>query len=135
MNTKPQLTLYYDGGCSLCMMEMQQLIDLNTDNKLLLVDLHSDGFAELYPHINIDKAMDILHGESADGEVLLGLDVTCAAWPLVNKHRWMKILRWPIIRHIADKVYLLFAKYRQPISNFLFPNAACQTCKLPSNKN
>jgi predicted DCC family thiol-disulfide oxidoreductase YuxK len=37
----------------------------------------------------------------------------------VGKHRWLAILRWPVIRHIADLCYLFFARHRQKISGLL----------------
>jgi len=124
------LTIFYDSQCPLCMTEMRLLESNNHDKRLKLIDLHDKNFSKQYPHINKSKAMNILHGELANGELLLGLDVTCKAWKLVDKHKWLVILRWPVIRVLADTIYLLFARYRNQISYLLSGKKTCNQCSL-----
>ena len=73
------LTIFYDSHCPLCMAEMIQLKDLDTQKKIKFADLHADDFCTLFPYIDRSKANLILHGELPSGEILLGLDVTCKA--------------------------------------------------------
>lgn len=113
------LTIYYDGKCPLCLKEMQHLQVADKNNRLKLIDLHSREYARHHSDIDKEQAMNILHGKY-DGKIIRGLDVTCTAWNLVEKHKWLSILRWPLIRYVADAAYLVFAKYRYPISRFLF---------------
>jgi predicted DCC family thiol-disulfide oxidoreductase YuxK len=81
--------------------------------------------------------MKILHAQNAAGEMIYGLDVTYAAGKTVGKHRWLKILRLPVIRIFADLAYKLFAKYRQPISRVLMPSTVCESdsCSIKNKKN
>ena len=92
------LTIYYDGHCPLCMKEIQLLKRHDNKKYIKFVDLHNDNFSKYYPQINSSEALQILHGQLNSGELLMGLDVTCKAWSLVGKHKWLVILRWPIIR-------------------------------------
>ena len=124
------LTIFYDGQCPLCMTEINQLKKLNHKSKLAFVNLHDEDFIQHYPHIDLVHAKRIIHGETDDGIILLGLDVTCTAWALVKKHRWLKLLRWPLVRNIADLVYLLFARYRHRISKLIMDKQACDQCKI-----
>ena len=124
------LTIYYDGHCPLCMQEMQLLKGYDNKKSILLVDLHYDNFSRDHPHINTSEAIRILHGQLDTGELLLGLDVTCKAWSLVGKHKWLAILRWPLIRTIADLIYRVFARYRSKISYLLTGNKTCNNCNL-----
>ena len=71
-----------------------------------------------------------LHAQNVNGDMLYGLDVTAVAWSLVGKYRFLKILRWPVIRSISDLVYKLFAKYRDSISLLLTGKRRCQQCKI-----
>ena len=128
------LTIFYDSQCPLCMTEMRLLEKNNHDKRLNLIDLHDDDFSKRHPYINKSKAMNILHGELDTGELLLGLDVTCKAWNLVGKHKWLMILRWPIIRILADVTYLFFARYRSQISYLIAGKRPCTQCSL-KNKN
>lgn len=112
------LTIYYDGNCPLCSLEMQKLKLHDKNNKIVLENLHQAHFDEMFPQINFNKAMSILHGEH-QGKVLLGLNVTHRAWTLVGKGFFVAPLQFPIIKQLSHLVYLLIAKYRHPISHFL----------------
>lgn len=120
------MIIFYDAGCPLCNAEMQQLKKADIQQKIALEDLNAADFDVRFPHIDKDRAMAILHAQTDAGEMIYGLDVTYAAWKTVGKHRWLKILRLPVIRIFADFGYTFFAKYRQPISRFLMPNTVCE---------
>ena len=130
-----QLTIFYDSQCPLCLAEMQQLKDYDDLGRLNFVNLNTVDFSQRYPHIDPDHANRILHGQLETGEILLGLDVTYRAWSLVGKHKWLALLRWPIIRRLADGLYLLFARYRYGISYLLTGQSRCTgNCALDNPK-
>lgn len=114
-----ELTIYYDGLCPLCKREMLQIKKRDSLNKINLVDINRIDFEHEYPHIDRAKANNILHGETPDGSLLLGLDVTHRAWSLVGYGKWVGLLRTPLVRPFADKAYLLFAKHRYTFSLLL----------------
>ncbi|MBQ4847264.1 DUF393 domain-containing protein [Pseudoalteromonas sp. MMG005] len=116
------MIIFYDGQCALCSREMNSLKKHDTNNRITLVDVHSDFFERHYGHLNKQSTLDILHGIDNDGTLLLGLDVTCRVWHLVGKFKWLQYLRKPPIKWVADKAYLLFAKHRVRLSTWLFPN-------------
>lgn len=119
------LSIFFDSHCPLCQMEMEQLKNHDDKQLIKLVDLHDEKFKQYYPHINIENAMNILHGELDTGEILYGLDVTCQAWQLVGKHKWLAILRWPIVSLFTDALYLFFAKHRNRISYLFTGKRSC----------
>jgi len=123
-----QLTIFYDSHCPLCLLEMQQLKTVDHEDRIQLVDLHADDLNKAYPYIDKDKAMKRLHGQLDSGEVLYGLDVTCQAWSLVGKHRWLVILRWPLIKPIADLAYRIFARHRDRIAFLITGKTRCNEC-------
>lgn len=138
-----QLRIYYDGLCPLCSKEIEMLKQLNTAGQLEFADLAQQDFIQRYPHIDPIRAYQVLHGETSDGTVITGLDVTCRAWQLVGKHRWLAVLRWPLIKPVADLFYRFFARHRQAISRLsekLFPAAltasrcdeSCRSSQLES---
>ncbi len=133
------LTIFYDGSCPLCSLEMDKLKRYDKDNLIALIDLHQEGFQTQYPNIDFDQAMRILHGQYK-GKLLLGLDVTHRAWTLVGAGFWVAPLAFPVIKQVAHLCYLIMAKYRQPISHFLYKHlgigkASCNqgTCYDRSN--
>lgn len=113
------LTIFFDGRCPLCTLEMQKLKLYDSEGLIELEDLHQETFQLHFPNIDKDKAMQILHGHY-QGKVLLGLDVTHRAWTLVGKGKLVAPLQFPGIKQVAHVGYLLLAKYRQPISRCLY---------------
>lgn len=122
------LTIFYDGFCPLCTAEMDTLRKLDKQKQLTLEDIHAEDFEQKFPHIDPIEADRVLHGQLANGQVIKGLEVTCLAWKLVGKHKWMQVLRWPVVRPIADASYLFFARYRHQISSFVSGKPRCETC-------
>ena len=113
------LTIFYDGNCPLCTLEMQKLKGYDTKKLIVLENLHQDNFQNRFPNININKALKILHGQY-QGKILFALDVTHRAWTLVGRGAFVAPLQLPIIKQLAHGGYLLLAKYRQPISQCLY---------------
>ncbi|MDX2321298.1 MAG: DUF393 domain-containing protein [Moritella sp.] len=135
------LTIFYDGNCPLCSLEMQKLKRHDDRNLIVLVNLHQTGFKQTYPQIDFDNAMDILHGQYQNN-ILLGLDVTHRAWTLVGRGALVAPLQFPIVKQLAHRAYLVLAKYRRPISNFIYQRfgigvTPCDqgTCYEKSNRN
>ncbi len=124
------LTIFYDGSCPLCTLEMDRLKRHDKHDRIKLVNLHQENFSIDYPDIDIEKAMHILHGIYR-GKTLFALDVTHRAWTLVGKGFLVAPLSLPVVRQIAHQGYLFLAKYRQPISQCLYQRfgIGIQTCE------
>lgn len=123
------LTIFYDSHCPLCSAEINQLRAHDNDKKLLLEDINAVDFIQRYPYIDKIEANKLLHGQLSNGELIYGLDVTCLAWKTVGKHRWLAILRWPVIRWFADTSYRFFARHRNTISTLLMGRNTSLNCK------
>ncbi len=111
------LRLFYDGACPLCVAEMGRLRRRDTQGRLAFEDIQQPDFGAHFPHIDPVAARERLHGELADGTLLLGLDATCYAWGLVG-HSWLSFLRWPLLRRVADGLYLTVARHRYRLSRW-----------------
>ena len=125
-----ELTIFYDGGCPLCVSEMRHLYRLDSKHKIALQDIHAEGFAQRFPHIDPVRADQMLHGQLAGGEMIYALDVTYTAWTLVGKRHWVAVLRWPVIKQVSHWVYLFFAKHRSRISTLLTGSDRCEVCDI-----
>lgn len=132
MNTKksPQLTIFYDGGCPLCAIEMRHLQRLNRDGRLGFEDIMAADFNDRFPALEWQALNDRIHAMQADGSMLIGLDVTYEAWRLVGRGWLYAPLRWPLVKPVADRLYLWFAKHRYRISFWLTGQKRCQQCEL-----
>ena len=125
-----ELTIFYDGGCPLCVSEMRHLSQLDREQKIRLENIYADDFSQRFPHINQQQADRILHGQLASGELIYALDVTYEAWSLVGKRHWVAPLRWPLVKQVAHLFYLVFARYRAPISKLLTGSDRCDVCSI-----
>lgn len=113
------LTIFYDGRCPLCSLEMEKLKRQDRYNKINLENLHQEDFAEHFPDIDFNQAMKVLHAKY-QGKILRGLEVTHRAWTIVGKGVYVAPLKFPVIKQIANLSYKVLAKYRHPISNCLY---------------
>ncbi|RTE86928.1 thiol-disulfide oxidoreductase DCC family protein [Aliidiomarina sp. B3213] len=125
----PQLIIFYDGQCPLCVREMTQLKLKDEAQRIQFEDILATDFSERFPRVNINDANRILHGLE-NGEMLYGLDVTHRAWSLVGKGWMTAPLRWPLLRWFADKAYMFFARHRYTFSKIFTGKARCERCQL-----
>ena len=128
--SKPKLTIFYDGGCPLCVSEMRHLCRLDSAQNIALEDIHAEGFAQRFRYIDLVRADQILHGQLANGEMIYALDVPYEAWALVGKRHWVAVLRWPVVKQVSHWVYLFFAKHRSRISKLLTGSERCEVCEI-----
>lgn len=123
-----ELTVFYDAECPLCVSEINYLQANNHSNKVAFVDLNDEAFHHQYPQINPIRAQQVIHGQLPWGQIITGLDVTCMAWRLVGKGKFISILRWPIISFFADIGYRFFAANRHLISRYYYQWFVCSKC-------
>ena len=124
------LTLFFDSYCPLCVAEMNQLEALDVKGSLRFEDIHAEDFVNRFPHIDPKAADEKLHAEYADGQLILGLDVTCQAWSSVGKKTWLVVLRWPVIRWFANMAYWVFARNRYSLSYLFTGVRRCERCSI-----
>ncbi|MDG0969848.1 MAG: DUF393 domain-containing protein [Porticoccaceae bacterium] len=129
-----ELTLFFDGGCPLCAAEIDQLRKRDRLQKIAFEDIFAVGFTNRFPHISQAEADRILHGELSDGRLIFGLDVTCLAWTLVGKSRWVRLLRWPVVKPVSDLLYTFFARHRHHISRLIMGRRRCDGCAVKGQK-
>ena len=117
----PELTLYYDGQCPLCVAEVDFLQSRNAAGQLAFVDITQAGFAEAGHNISCEAAMAQIHGRTADGQVLVGVPVFAVAYKLAQLPllSWLLSRRW--LMPLLQPTYVLFAKHRQAISRQVGP--------------
>jgi predicted DCC family thiol-disulfide oxidoreductase YuxK len=103
-------TLYFDGTCPLCSKEIALLKKLSK-NTVVFADIQNLSFDNPATPSQ-ESLLRRLHLKRASGEWLIGLDANVAVWSHTSYGFLFKILRWPIIRNIADKVYANWADKR-----------------------
>lgn len=128
------LTIFYDGYCPLCLLEMNKLKELDVNNRIVFEDIQQPSFSVEYPDLDWSSLNARIHGYLADGSLISGLDVTYMAWKLVGKGWVYAPLRWPVISWFADIAYNIFAKHRYRISYLLTGKKRCVPCEKIASK-
>ncbi|TRN24677.1 thiol-disulfide oxidoreductase DCC family protein [Vibrio furnissii] len=119
-----QITIFFDGRCPLCFREMCALKQQDVHNCITLIDIHSPDMAD-YPAIDLEEAQRILLAYDAQGRLVRGLDTLHLAWSLVGKPWLYALTRWSLIRPLADRAYLWFARHRDTLSGWLTGQRRC----------
>jgi predicted DCC family thiol-disulfide oxidoreductase YuxK len=121
MDAQYPLTLFYDGQCAVCSLEMDHLRERNHDGRLLFVDMAAEGF-DPAPFGATHAEMDaLIHGLRADGTMLRGVEVLRLAYEAVGLGALWQPTRWGPLRPLADAGYRVFARHRRTVSRVAAP--------------
>lgn len=117
--SEAKLRLLYDGDCPICAFEMRRLRSLDRKSRLAYEDIAEPGFDAARYHTTRDALMGRMHAVAADGKLLIGMDAIRAAYTAVGLGWLLAPTRLPLLRPIADRAYLAFARNRYAISRWL----------------
>jgi len=106
------LTLYYESACPLCQAEMRNLMLRNTKGLLRFVDISAPGFHDVPPGTTRDELMSLMHGLTADGHLLRGVEVFRLAYSAVGIPQVRAITSLPLVAPLSEKLYALLARNR-----------------------
>jgi predicted DCC family thiol-disulfide oxidoreductase YuxK len=133
MRLTPELTLYFDGYCPFCSAEMQRLRRWDTAGRLGFVDISTPNFDPAPLSVDLAALDRELHGMTAAGSLLVGIDSMLAAYTLVGRGWLVMPLRVPLLRPLLARFYLWFARNRYRFSHWMGyrPVSQCEsgTCK------
>lgn len=100
-------TLFFDAQCPICSAEVNSLKE-QADSSLSFVDIHEIDESE-------DKAtlFNELHVQRADGTWAVGLEANILAWQHTRWRSLVSVLKWPVIRPIANLGYRVWLRWYQ----------------------
>jgi predicted DCC family thiol-disulfide oxidoreductase YuxK len=115
------LTVFYDGECPLCALEMDFLRRRDRCDRLKLIDMSAPGFdASRYGLVHGDLDA-IIHALRPDGTVLRGMDVLRSAYAAAGRGWLLRATGWRLLKPGFDAAYRGFARRRHAISRTLAP--------------
>jgi predicted DCC family thiol-disulfide oxidoreductase YuxK len=109
----PELSVLYDGHCSLCSASAARLRRKDRRGRLELLDLHDPSVLARFPELDLGEAMRLMMAVDQHGHVFAGVD----AWARIGSELpgWKSfawILRVPGIHLVARGVYSVVARNR-----------------------
>ncbi|MBX3604285.1 MAG: DUF393 domain-containing protein [Piscinibacter sp.] len=115
------LTLYYDGACPVCALEMEHLRERSSDGRLVFIDIAAPDFDAASLGLDLAALRAQIHGRCADGRWLTGLATLREAYAAAGLGAWLAPTGWRPLRPAADALYRGFARHRQAISRAARP--------------
>ena len=129
--TKAKLTLLFDGGCPLCLREVKFLRSRDKLNNIKFVDIDSTDYQpNLYSGISYRDAMNRIHAIKESGEILRDVSVFREAYQLIGLGWIYAPTKWPLLGHLVNQLYKLWAKWRLPLTRRQSLEQLCKTRDL-----
>jgi predicted DCC family thiol-disulfide oxidoreductase YuxK len=131
-----ELTLLFDGGCPLCLREVNSLRRRDAGaGRLAFVDVNDPAYdPSRHGGITYANAMGRMHALRADGTVIRDVEVFRQAYTLVNLGWLYAPTGWPLLRPLVDALYGLWARWRLAITGRPSLEVLCrERCAIPSS--
>ena len=106
------IEVFYDGDCPLCIKEINLLRWLDKNNKILFTNIADKDFDPSSTGLSWNQLMDKIHGRLPDGSIIEGVEVFRKLYDAVGFNWLVALTRLPIISHVLDWSYNVFAKNR-----------------------
>ncbi len=135
MSLAHEFILFYDGHCPICRREVAWLASRNKQGKLVLQDIHQAEFDPALYGKSLDELMAEIHGVYADGRLIKGVEVFCAAYSAVGLEWLVAPMRWPWLAPLFDSLYARFARHRLRLGGLMGAKGCRDAgCRLRSNR-
>lgn len=108
----PEVEVFFDGECPLCMREIRLLRRLDRRNAILFTDIARPGFDPSPLGLSFADLMDRIRGRLPDGTLIEGVEVFRRLYAAVGFRRLAAFTRLPAIALLLDAAYSLFARNR-----------------------
>ena len=122
----PELTVLYDGSCSLCRASVARLRRFNTRGRIETLDLHDPSARQRFPQIDREAALRWMQAVDSRGRVWSGAEAWAQIGLLLpgwNLLAWLLLV--PGIRWLAAKVYAWIARNRYRWNSALCEDGTC----------
>lgn len=126
-STPFELEVFYDGGCPLCLREINMLRRWDRRHKIRFTDIDAADFQTLEVGKSYDELMARMHGRLADGTWIRGVEVFRRLYTAVGFGPLVFLSRLPVISQTLDLGYVLFAKNRLRLTG----RCSSTTCAVP----
>ena len=113
------LNLLYDGKCSVCQWEVENLMSLGGKGRIAFTDIESPDFDPTDPKnggVSYEAAMGKITAVTKDGDVLVGIPVFAACYEIVGLGWLFTVTRWPLIGTLIGAAYAIFAAIRTDVT-------------------
>lgn len=113
-STADKPTVFYDGGCPLCLAEITTYQSAAGGANVVWVDANTCEIEEFGPGLKRSQALARLHVRRADGSLVLGAAAFVEIWSVLTHWHWLStVARLPGVLGVLDIFYVVFLKLRR----------------------
>jgi len=123
----PAFEVFFDGDCPLCVREIDWLRRRDRAGRVRFTDIAAPGFDAAAHGVDHASLMAQIHGRTADGGWVTGVDVFRNLYTAVGFGPVVALTRWPIVAPLLDDAYAWFARNRLRLTG----RCADGTCAVP----
>ncbi|TVQ30499.1 MAG: DUF393 domain-containing protein [Phycisphaeraceae bacterium] len=124
--TDRHFTVFIDGDCPLCRREAGLLRRMDRGRGRLILENFNDPDFDLEAlGVDHETLMAEIHGQTADGRVVVGMEVFRRAYAAVGWGWLTAPTGWPVLRPIFDAMYRFFARNRLRLTGRRCESGAC----------
>lgn len=119
MQDDPKKTIYYDGACPLCALEINHYKRQNGSENLCFTDVSRN---DTDPGADLDRAAALarFHVRASDGSLLSGAAAFVSIWDELPKWRWAaRLARLPGAMWLLERGYRAFLPMRPKLAALL----------------
>ncbi|RUR50775.1 thiol-disulfide oxidoreductase DCC family protein [Vreelandella populi] len=112
LNAAPPVTLYHDGHCPFCQVEVNWLKRHPYREHVRLVDIQDSDFNAEEIGRPFDELMGQLHLKDRNEQWYVGMDASRALYALLGYRRLVRLSCLPGLRGVMNAGYRFFARRR-----------------------
>ncbi|HTQ96712.1 MAG TPA: DUF393 domain-containing protein [Candidatus Acidoferrum sp.] len=132
----PELTILYDGACSLCRASVGRLSRFDKRNRIEILDLNDPSVPVRFPNIDREAAMRLMQAVDSKGHVWSGADAWAHIGLLLPIWKWFAwVLLVPGIRWMASQVYAWVARNRYRWNTTICEDGSCAVHIRPGSSS
>jgi predicted DCC family thiol-disulfide oxidoreductase YuxK len=129
-----QLTLLFDGQCSICRRATEKLKLRDHENRIVAEDISDPAFDPGRYGLTAEQVRTVMYVVLPDGRVLRAMDAVRAAYAAVGRGWLLAPTAWPGVRWLADAFYRYFARHRLTFSRIFGRKCHSGSCSLHSHR-
>ncbi len=108
-----QVTMFYDGGCPLCMREVIHYQRIDREGAVRWIDISAQPDQLESFQLSYENAMARLHVLDKDGHMQSGAPAFVALWNVLPYYRWLaRVVRFTGLTPLLEMGYRPFARWR-----------------------
>ena len=130
--SQSKTTVYFDGLCRACSMEIDYYRKQKGSDRIDFVDIMSPEFSAESHGLDPRKVHRVMHVRSADGVLHEGVDAFRAIWAELPRYRFMtKVADSKAVRPFLEAGYQLFVRIRPYLPRKKADCSASPYCEVP----